>query len=231
MFRPCNLRWRNLRQRNTLVKSPMVSPSRPRLPRAERRLQLLEVARAVFAARGYDGASLELIAEAAGVSRPIVYSHFGDKQGLFEAVVGGEIARVREVVTAALAAPGRPQEILERGLRSFFGYVREHPEGHAVLTRDAPLHLSGAGMSVMIDGLANRITEVIAGAARGAGLDAGPAPIYANALIGLGVHVGRWWREHPEVSLDDVTRHTTALLWSGFSGIMADPDTALRRPR
>jgi AcrR family transcriptional regulator len=194
-----------------------------RLPRAERRSQLLEVSRGVFAERGFEAASLEEIAERAGVSRPIVYGHFGDKQRLFEAVVNAEIARVETAVGDAITAPGQPREVLERGLRAFFAYVRAHPEGHAVLTRDAPLHLSDAGLGVMLDGLAARITEAIASVIRTLGLDPAPAPIYANALIGLGAHVGRWWRDHPEVPLETVATHTTTLLWSGFGGMMSDP--------
>ena len=200
-----------------------MKPRNLRLPRAERRRQLLDTARRVFAARGFDAATLEEIAEAAGVTRPIVYSHFGDKRGLFEAVVGDEIARVQAVVSEAIAAPGPPRAVLERGLRSFFAYVREHPDGHAVLTRDAPVHLSDTGLGVMLDGLAARVADVIADAIRALGLDPAPAPIYANALIGLGAHVGRWWREHPEVSLDAVTHHTTAFVWSGFGGMIGDP--------
>jgi AcrR family transcriptional regulator len=196
----------------------------PRLPRAERRQQLLEVSRGVFAERGFEAATLEEIAERAGVSRPIVYGHFGDKQRLFEAVVNAEIARVEAAVGDALASPGGPRELLERGLGAFFAYVRAHPEGHAVLTRDAPIHLSDAGLGVMLDGLAARISQAIALAIRGLGLDPAPAPIYANALIGLGAHVGRWWRDHPEVSLATVTSHTTTLLWSGFGGMMNDPN-------
>jgi AcrR family transcriptional regulator len=215
---------RNLRGRNTLVNRVPQSKTNPRLPRAERRQQLLEVARGVFAARGFEAATLEEIAEQAGVSRPIVYGHFGDKQRLFEAVVDAEIARVTAAVGDALAAPGGPRELLERGLCAFFAYVRDHPEGHAVLTRDAPVHVSDAGLGVMLDGLAARIGDVIARAIRGLGLDPTPAPIYANALIGLGAHVGRWWREHPEVSLQTITAHTTALLWSGFGGLISDPD-------
>ena len=201
----------------------MSARKNPRLPRAERRSQLLDVSRGVFAERGFDAATLEEIAERAGVSRPIVYEHFGDKQRLFEAVVNAEIARVATEVGDALATPGEPRELLERGLRAFFAYVREHPGGHAVLTRDAPIHLSDAGLGVMLDGLAARISEAIARAIRGLGLDPAPAPIYANALIGLGAHVGRWWRDHPEVSLSTITSHTTTLLWSGFGGMMSDP--------
>ncbi len=182
------------------------------------------MSRGVFADRGFEAATLEEIAERAGVSRPIVYEHFGDKQHLFEAVVNDEIARVADAVGGALLAPGAPRDLLERGLRAFFAYVREHPEGHAVLTRDAPIHLSDAGLGVMLDGLAARIAEAIARVIRGLGLDPAPAPIYANALIGLGAHVGRWWRDHPEVSLQTITNHTTTLLWSGFGGMTNDPD-------
>jgi AcrR family transcriptional regulator len=203
--------------------NPRRSGPTARLPRAERRRQLIDVSRGVFAARGFEAATLEEIAEQAGISRPILYSHFGDKQGIFEAVVNDEIARVQAVVTEAIANPGPPREVLERGLRAFFGYVRENPDGHAVLTRDAPVHLSDSGLGVMLDGLASRVAEVIARAIRGLGLDPAPAPIYANALIGLGAHVGRWWRDHPDVSLDTVTLHTTVFVWSGFGGMVADP--------
>ena len=204
--------------------STVPAKKNPRLPRAQRRQQLLEVSRGVFAERGFEAATLEEIAERAGVSRPIVYGHFGDKQRLFEAVVNAEIARVEAAVGEAIAAPGEPRAVLERGLRAFFAYVREHPEGHAVLTRDAPIHLSDVGLGVMLDVLAARITEAIARAIRALGLDPAPAPIYANALIGLGAHVGRWWRDHPEVSLQTVTAHTATLLWSGFGGMINDPN-------
>ena len=71
----------------------------------------------------------------------------------------------------------------------------------------------------MLDGLASNIADVIAEGAKTFDIDPAPAPIYANALLGVGAHVGRWWGEHPEVSLDEVTARTTELLWSGFAGI------------
>ena len=203
------------------------SPQKPRsqrgdrLPREQRRRQLVEISRGVFAERGYEAASLEEIAERAGVSRPILYSHFGDKQGLFEAVVSEQIAMVQRVVVESIAGPGKPRELVERGMRAFFAYVHENPEGHAVLTRDAPMHVSDTGLGVMLDGLVTNITEVLAGQIRAMGLDPSPAPIYANALVGIGAHVGRWWRDHPEVSLDQVTTQTTDLIWSGFGGLSA----------
>ena len=117
--------------------------------------------------------------------------------------------------------PGEPREIVERSMCAFFSYVSENPDGHAVLTRDAPVHISDSGLGVMLDGLANDIALVIAAQIRAIGGDPSPASIYANALIGIGAHVGRWWREHPEVSLDQVTTQTTDLIWSGFGGLIA----------
>ena len=182
----------------------------------------MDVARGVFATRGFEAATLEEIAERAGVSRPIVYSHFGDKNGLFEAVVGREVEQVQAVVTRAIAGPGEPRELIEKGLRAFFAYVQDEPDGHAVLTRDAPVHLSDSGLGVVLDGLAGRVTEVIAQAMETFELNPAPAPIYANALIGLGAHVGRWWRGHPEFSLDAVTRYSTAMVWSGLGGMIRE---------
>lgn len=196
-------------------------PRGGRLSASDRREQLLEVARIVFAKHGYEAVTVEEIAEQAGVSRPILYNHFGGKQGVFEAVVDGEIARVEEVVAGALAGEAEPEELLERGMRAFFDYVHANPDGHAVLTRDAPVHLSEAGLGKLMDGLAARITRVIAGAMTAGELDPKPAPIYANALIGVAAHVGRWWHDHPEVSLDEITAHTTSLLWGGLAGIQA----------
>ncbi|HIF94971.1 MAG: TetR/AcrR family transcriptional regulator [Myxococcales bacterium] len=210
---------RSSRKREKEHREKPVTGRRERMPREERRKQLMEVSRGVFSELGYEAASLEEIAERAGVSRPILYSHFGDKHGLFEAVVSEQIALVREVVAQSLMGPGEPRELVENSMRAFFTYVRDHPDGHAVLTRDAPVHISDSGLGVMLDGLAKDIALVIAAQIRAMGLDPSPAPIYANALVGIGAHIGRWWREHPDVSLDQVTTQTTDLIWSGFGGL------------
>jgi AcrR family transcriptional regulator len=210
-----------------------MATSRTRLSRADRRGQLLDIARGVFASRGFEATALEEIAEAAGVSRPIIYNHFGDKSGLFQAVVAREIEQVQALVSQAISAPGKPRDLIEQGLRAFFTYVREQPEGHGVLTRDAPLHLSTSGVAGMLDGLAARVTEVVAEAMATLGADPAPAPIYAHALIGLGAHVGRWWQDHPDYSLEDVTEYSTAMVWSGFGGLISEKTAkpAARRKR
>ena len=193
------------------------SPARPGAGARER---VLAAALACATESGMDAVTIDAIRLRSGVSVGSLYHHFGDKQGLFEAVIDREIANVEAVITESLAEPGEPRELVERGIRAFFTYVRDHPDGHAVLIRDAPLHVSGVGLGVMLDGLAKNITSVIEAGAHALDIDASPAPVFAHALIGVGAHVGRWWSEHPEISLDDVTALTTGFLWNGLGGII-----------
>ena len=194
--------------------------SSARLPRAKRRQQLVQVARDVFAEHGFDAATLEQIAEQAGISRPILYSHFGDKQGLFEAVVEQEASRLKAVVMQSLIEPGESHQLLERSLCAFFTDMHDNPAGHVVLTRDAPLGLTNSGLDQMLAGLGEQITAVIITSSDpSATKDQTPAPVFAHALIGACFHIGRWWRDHPEVPLDQVVSTATALFWTGFHGI------------
>lgn len=73
----------------------------------QRREQLLEIGRTVFAERGYDGTSVEEIAERAGVSKPVVYEHFGGKEGLYAVVVDREMQLLLDMVTGALTGGTR----------------------------------------------------------------------------------------------------------------------------
>src|SRR6185369_17797948 len=108
-----------------------------RLTAAARRAQLIEIGRTVFAKRGYEAASMEEIAGRAKVSKPIVYEHFGGKEGLYAVVVDREVehivARIVESITA-----GSARERLERAVLAFLTYVQARPGGFAVLVRDAP---------------------------------------------------------------------------------------------
>src|SRR5207245_10059705 len=107
-----------------------------RLTASARRAQLIEVGRAVFAERGYEAASVEDIAERAKVSKPIVYEHFGGKEGLYAVVVDREVEHIVSRIVDAMST-GSPRERLERAALAFLTYVQERPDGFAVLLRDA----------------------------------------------------------------------------------------------
>ncbi|RXM21974.1 TetR/AcrR family transcriptional regulator, partial [Citrobacter sp. AAK_AS5] len=83
---------------------------------AERREQLIMIARGLFAERGFDGTSVEEIAAHAEVSKPVVYEHFGGKEGLCAVVVDREVRALETAIQDALATPNASyREIVERG--------------------------------------------------------------------------------------------------------------------
>jgi AcrR family transcriptional regulator len=102
-----------------------------RLPAAARRAQLLDVTKAIVAAQGFHAVSIDRVAREAGVSRPIVYGHFGDLQGLLEALVLRESARaldqLQEFLPGDLGA-GDPRALLLAGLRGYLEAVRDDPD-------------------------------------------------------------------------------------------------------
>ncbi len=91
---------------------------RKRLTSAQRRAQLVEVGRVVFAERGYQGTSVEEIADRAGISKPILYGHFGGKEGLYAVVVDREIDRIVSTITDAISS-GTPRERVEAASLAF----------------------------------------------------------------------------------------------------------------
>ena len=192
----------------------MASRSR-RLPASERRAQLIEVGRSVFAKHGYEGTSVEEIAKRAKVSKPIVYEHFGGKEGLYAVIVDREMDYVERRVTEAISS-GSPRERVERASLEFLSYVRDHPDGFAVLSQDSPLSSSQGTISSLLNDLAERVGDVFVSALKEAGYDTKAAPIYANALIGMVTFVGTWWTEERKPPVEEVAKHISALAWMGL---------------
>ncbi|HEY0701100.1 MAG TPA: helix-turn-helix domain-containing protein, partial [Micromonospora sp.] len=112
-------------------------PGFKRLPRAIREQQMLDAAVRTFSLRGYHAASMDEIAEAAGISKPMVYAYLGTKEELFTAVLHREGTRIMEAVAAAVVPGLPPDQQLWRGLRAFFAFVGAHRDGWAVLYRQA----------------------------------------------------------------------------------------------
>jgi AcrR family transcriptional regulator len=200
-----------------------VKNKKQRLSAAERRVQLMDVGRAVFAAYGYEAAAIDEVAQQAGVSKPIVYEHFGSKEGLHAAVVEREmdrlVARVSEVI-----ASGSPRARFERAVLAFMTYVKEEPAGFALLTRELPYSSARPGLARVIDDLAQRIGDIFRSEFERAGYNPKVAPIYANALLGMVTQVGHWWAsERKPLPAEDVARHVAALGWMGLRHLPKEP--------
>src|SRR5436309_12137627 len=172
----------------------MHSSKRSRLSGTERRAQLIDVGRVVFAKRGYEATSMEEIADRAKVSKPIVYEHFGGKEGLYAVVVDREVEHIVGRIVDAMST-GSPRERLERAALAFLTYVKERPDGFAVLLRDAAPSKRSGQMPELIYDLADRVGAIFTEQFRKAGYDAKAAPIYAHALVGMVAFVGQWWTE------------------------------------
>ena len=200
-----------------------------RLPASERRAQLLRVGRAVFARRGFESASMEEIAKRGGVSKPIVYEHFGGKEGLYAVVVDREreylVARIAEAI-----ASGTPRERFESAALAFLKYAEEQPDGFAVLIQDSPL-MTGPLLSSLMSDVADRVSGLFASEFKKAGYDAKTAPIYAHALIGMVTFVGLWWMQHRKPSVEVVASHLASLGWMGLRHLPNKPEPIGRKKK
>lgn len=205
----------------------MTAATRKRLSGLERRTQLIEVGRALFAEKGYDATSVEEIAERAKVSKPVVYDHFGGKEGLYAVVVDREMDHVTEKISGAIA-DGDPRDRLEAATMAFLSYVKERPDGFAVLSRDSP---SAAGMANLLAEVAKRVGDVFVAEFKRTGYNPKAAPIYAQALIGMVAFVGGWWRENPKMSIEEVSSHVVALSWMGLRHLPTKPIRPKKRPQ
>ncbi len=193
-----------------------------RLSASARRAQLIDVGRAVFAKRGYEAASLEEIADRAKVSRPVVYEHFGGKEGLYAVVIDREMEYLVRRIAESIAT-GTPRERVEAAALAFLTYVKDHPDGFAILTHDAPVTTAGGGLSSLLNDVAERVGDVFSASFKSAGYDPKTAPIYAHALVGMVTFVGQWWTVERKPSVEDVAGHIAALAWMGLRHLPKRP--------
>jgi len=205
-----------------------VSPLRGRkkVPRVIREREMLEVAGRVFAHRGFHAASMEEIAEGAGVSKPMIYSYFGSKEGLYFAYIELAGRRMLSRMRNAVRAAGeRPEERLWASALAFFGHVDDNRDEWSVLfgelgSRGAPFsrEVSRIRASV-IDGTAALFDEVLEGAGVSPDTIGGTEPL-AHAFVGAGESLANWWLDHPEESQAAMAARLMNVAWVGLSGLL-----------
>lgn len=196
-----------------------------RMPRAVRERQMLDAAVRTFGQRGYRAASMDDIAELAGVSKPLVYLYLRSKEELFTACIRREsealVTAVRDGVDPELPAESQ----LWEGLRAFFTYAATHPDGWAVLHTQARTH--GEPFSVEVGAMRKEIVDfitVLIAAAAGrevrdnererralAGL--------AHALVGAAESLADWANADDAVSAKDAAATLMNFAWTGLSGL------------
>jgi AcrR family transcriptional regulator len=210
--------------------------ARRRLTAGERRARILGAATEVFAERGYAAASMGEIAARAGVVASVIYDHFSSKRELHVELLelhGEEL--IRRSITEVEGEPG--QQLMRASLEAYFRLVEEDPFVWRFLFRDPPGDPEiAAAWRRIHDRATAGIAELIEPGAPEAGspfeLPAETSAwMLAKAAQSATNGLAQWWWEHREVRREQVLELATALLWSGFAGLLspatgADTDRA-----
>jgi AcrR family transcriptional regulator len=151
----------------------------------QRREQLLDVGRRLFAEKGFEGTSVEEIASRAAVSKPVVYEHFGGKEGLYAVVVDREIRLLLDEITGALTSSGPARVLVEQAALGLLGYVETSADGFRILVRDSPVTSSTGSFASLISDVASQVEHLLAAEFSERGLDPSTAPMYAQMLVGM----------------------------------------------
>jgi AcrR family transcriptional regulator len=194
----------------------------------ERREQLLEIGRSLFAERGFDATSVEEIAAKAGVSKPVVYEHFGGKEGLYAVVVDREMRTLLDLVTSALTG-GHPRELLEQAAFALLDYVEHYSDGFRILVRDSPVAASTGNFATLISDIATQVEGIMATEFRRRGYDPAFGAMYSQMLVGMVALTGQWWLDAQSPTKDEVAAHMVNLAWNGLSGLEHQPRLMTRR--
>jgi AcrR family transcriptional regulator len=195
---------------------------RGRMSGKERRAQLVEVARKLFAQKGLDGTSVEEIASKAGVSKPVVYEHFGGKEGLYAVVVDREMQRLLDGVAGALTG-GHPRELLEQAAMALLGYIETDTDGFRILIRDSGVGSQSGTFASLINDIASQVESQLAFEFKARGFDTKLAPLYSQALVGMVALTGQWWLDTRKPKKAEVAAHLVNLAWNGLSHLEAKP--------
>jgi AcrR family transcriptional regulator len=220
------------------VAESRVSELRQRMPAAARRRQLLAVALECFAADGYHETSMEDIADAAGVTKPVLYQHFGSKQDLFQELLDTVGQELLDEVTARAAAETNPYQRLLAGFRAYFRFVCERSSAFKLVFG------GGARLSDEFSDSVRRLEEGMAetiGRFIDADIDDGHRDLLGYAIVGLGEVAARRWvalHDGPDTSVtsmesdeaERLSQRLADLVWAGLRGLPGSPNPGQDQP-
>ena len=190
----------------------------------DRRAQLLEAADRVVQRDG-SAASMNLIAAEAGITKPILYRHFGDKGGLYRALAERHIDDLLQRLRAALTTRGGLRARTRATVDAYLASVEEQPQVYRFLIERAAVE--EPGVRGQVEGFVRRFGEELAtGIANEPelrGVEPRRALVWAHAIAGMVQSTGDWWLSNPQVPRGEVVDQLVALLWDGFGGIAGRP--------
>jgi AcrR family transcriptional regulator len=189
----------------------------------ERREQLLDISRRLFAERGFEGTSIEEIAARADVSKPVVYEHFGGKEGLYAVVVDREVERFIAMATRLLAGEDNTTEKFEVAAVELLRYIEDNSDGFRILVRDSNPSSGSGTFASLISDIASQVEYILGDVLKERGYDPKLAPLYAQMLVGMVAFTGQWWLDARKPALEEVAAHLVNLAWHGLSELDPKP--------
>lgn len=199
--------------------------TRRRLPGPERRALILDAALRAFAANGYDGAAMDEIAEAAGISKAVIYDHVASKRDLYTQLLHATRTEIEGLVEVTLRTPGDDgEERVHAAVDAIYRYVEEHPEAARLLV----LELQGANVSAIGHELEEKLSDALS---RTLGTETGAfsghpdrerqLKILAELLKSIMLGGAGWWYRHPEIAREDLVERSVDVIWPAIGRAIA----------
>jgi AcrR family transcriptional regulator len=196
------------------------------MPRAVREQQMLDAAVQIFGQRGYMAASMDEIAELAGVSKPLVYLYLNSKEDLFTACIRREATALTHAVRAGVRTDLPADRQLWDGLQAFFAHTAEHPDAWSVLhlqarTHGEPFATEAAAMRREIVAFVTRLVAIAAREVhRDPDLPEHEVAGLAEALVGAAESLAAWANSTPGVTARQAATTLMNFAWSGLGNLM-----------
>jgi AcrR family transcriptional regulator len=185
--------------------------------RSARREELLDAAAAVIRRDG-PAVSMEAIATEAGVTKPIVYRHFGDRSGLVAALAKRFSDDLMGALQTSLERDAEPRELLVGTIDAFLAFVEDEPN----LYRFVVQHDGGnEELTGFVRQVAQQVAVVLGERLRQLGHDSGAAEPWAYGLVGMTHLAGDWWVGSRSMPRARLVEYLTALVWDGMAGLVA----------
>ena len=197
---------------------------------AQRREQLIAVGRRIFAEKGLDATSVEEVAARAKVSKPVVYEHFGGKEGLYAVVVDREVRALLDRITTR-SPPGTRGNCWNRPRWRCWTTSRRRPTASGCWSGSHRSARRPGNFSSVLNDVAHQVEHILAREFKTRGYDGKLAELYSQALVGMVALTGRWWLEVRKPRRETVAAHLVNIAWNGLSHLEAKPSLSTRKGR
>ena len=203
-------------------------PARRRLSAPDRRAAILDAALQIFSGRGYHAASIDEIAQEAGISKALIYEHFPSKKELHASLLERHVQEIFEALAQAAAGPEPGEVRLRNGVDAFLEWVETHPRAFTLLFRDN----FEIDVAELLQGLQQQATLAIAGLMATEPIEPAPGKetqkqrrlaveMFAQQLSGAVQALAIWWRDHPNVEREVLVESVMDFAWLGLERVRA----------